>query len=71
MVDVNEEGKGFSQLDERASWFYEAIGNTVAMQGSASCGAGQLIETSKDKDGAYLDGGQGVSLADALPNAIQ
>jgi hypothetical protein len=67
MVDVNQEGKGFSQLDERASWFYEAIGNTVAMQGK-TLGAGQLyLETSKDKDGAYLDGGKAYHLH-VLPN---
>jgi hypothetical protein len=67
MVDVNQEGKGFSQLDERASWFYEAIGNTVAMQGK-TLGAGQLyLETSKDKDGDYLDGGKAYRLH-VLPN---
>jgi hypothetical protein len=56
MVDVNQQGKDFAQLDERASWFYEAIGNTQAMQGK-TLGAGQLyLETNKDKDGGWLDG---------------
>ncbi len=62
MVDVNQEGRDFAQLDERASWFYEAIGNAVAMQGK-TLGAGQLyLETSKDKDGGWLEGGKAYHL---------
>ena len=62
MVEVNQEGKNFAQLDERASWFYEAIGNTQAMQGK-TLGAGQLyLETNKDKDGGWLDGGKAYHL---------
>ncbi|MGA2255589.1 MAG: DUF1254 domain-containing protein [Thermoguttaceae bacterium] len=58
MVEVNQQGKNFPQLEERASWFYEAIGNTQAMQGK-TLGAGQLyLETNKDKDGGWLDGGK-------------
>jgi hypothetical protein len=56
MVEVNQQGKNFPQLEERASWFYEAIGNTQAMQGK-TLGAGQLyLETNKDKAGGWLDG---------------
>jgi len=62
MVEVNQEARYYAQLDERASWFYEAIGNTVAMQGK-TLGAGQLyLETSKDKDGGWLDGGRAYHL---------
>ena len=62
MVEVNQEASDFAQLDERASWFYEAIGNAVAMQGK-TLGAGQLyLETSKDKDGGWLEGGKSYRL---------
>jgi hypothetical protein len=44
------------QFDERSSWFYEAIGMSVGMQGR-TVGAGQVyIEASKDKNGDWLDG---------------
>jgi hypothetical protein len=33
LVELNQETKAFAQLDERGSWFYEAIGNSVGMQG--------------------------------------
>jgi hypothetical protein len=62
MVEVNQQGKNFPQFEERASWFYEAIGNSQAMQGK-TLGAGQLyLETSKDKDGAFLEGGKSYRL---------
>lgn len=58
LVDVDQQGANFPQFEERTSWFYEAIGNTQAMQGK-TLGAGQLyLETSKDKDGHWLDGGK-------------
>jgi len=31
MVELDQTFKGYGQIDERASWFYEAIGNTVGM----------------------------------------
>jgi hypothetical protein len=58
MVELDQEGKGFTQLDERGSWFYEAIGESAGMQGRI-VGFGQVyLETSKDKAGDWLDGGQ-------------
>jgi hypothetical protein len=58
MVELNQEGKQYAQLDERGSWFYEAIGNSVGMQGR-TLGFGQVyLETSKDRDGAWLEGGK-------------
>ena len=62
LVDVDQQGAHFPQFEERTSWFYEAIGNTQAMQGK-TLGAGQLyLETSKDKDGQWLDGGKSYRL---------
>ena len=50
------------ELDERASWFYEAIGVSDGMMGK-TLGAGQIyIETQKDDDDEWLDGGQAYKL---------
>ena len=58
LVELDQQAKGYAQLDERASWFYEAIANSVGMQGR-TLGFGQVyLEASKDKDGAWLDGGE-------------
>jgi hypothetical protein len=58
MVELNQEGKVYTQLDERGSWFYEAIGESAGMQGRI-LGFGQVyLETSKDRDGNPLDGGK-------------
>ena len=56
LVELNQEAKAYAQLDERGSWFYEAIGNSTGMQGRI-LGFGQAyLETSKDKDGDWLTG---------------
>lgn len=58
MVELNQQAKGYTQLDERGSWFYEAIGNSTGMQGRI-VGFGQVyLETSKDEAGDWLDGGK-------------
>ena len=58
MVELDQEAKDHTQLDERGSWFYEAIGETAGMQGRI-VGFGQAyLETSKDKSGNWLDGGK-------------
>jgi hypothetical protein len=58
LVELDQEATGHSQLDERGSWFYEAIGNSVGMQGRI-LGFGQVyLETSKDAAGNWLDGGK-------------
>jgi hypothetical protein len=68
MVELDQTFKGYGQIDERGSWFYEAIGNTVGMQGR-TLGFGQLyLEAQKDKTGAWLDGGKSYHLH-VLPNA--
>ena len=62
MVELTQQAEGFSQLDERASWFYEAIGNTLGMQGR-TLGFGQVyLETAKDQTGAWLDGAKSYRL---------
>jgi hypothetical protein len=56
MVELNQEDSNYTQLDQRASWFYEAIGNSTGMQGRI-LGFGQVyLETSKDKAGKWLEG---------------
>ncbi len=56
MVELNQEDSNYTQLDQRASWFYEAIGNSTGMQGRV-LGFGQVyLETSKDKAGKWLEG---------------
>jgi len=68
MVELDQSFKGYAQIDERASWFYEAIGNTVGMQGR-TLGFGQVyIEAQKDKTGAWLDGAKSYHLR-VPPNA--
>ena len=58
MVELDQDNNYYTQVDERGSWFYEAIGNTAGMQGRI-LNFGQLyLETSKDKDGNWLDGGK-------------
>ena len=58
LVELDQEATGYSQLDERGSWFYEAIGNSAGMQGRI-LGFGQVyLETSKDSAGNWLDGGK-------------
>lgn len=68
MVTLDQQTRTFSQLDERVSWFYEAIGNSVGMQGK-TLGFGQVyLETAKDQAGAWLDGGKSYRLR-VPPNA--
>jgi hypothetical protein len=56
MVELDQDNNYFTQVDERGSWYYEAIGNTVGMQGRI-LGFGQVyLEASKDRNGNWLDG---------------
>lgn len=58
LTDTDQDLDTHTQLDERASWFYEAIGVTDGMMGKI-VGAGQVyLEAQKDSDGNWLDGGQ-------------
>lgn len=52
----------YDALDGRASWFYEAVTNDIAMHGDKT-GEGQVYLTAyKDADGNWLDGGQNYTL---------
>ena len=60
LFDLNQESPDQKrvQLDERSSWFHEAIGMSVGMQGR-TVGFGQVyLEASKDSRGHWLDGGR-------------
>jgi hypothetical protein len=58
LKEVDQEAPNYTQLDERSSWFYEAIGVVPAMMGR-TVGAGQLyLGVSKASDGNRLDGGK-------------
>lgn len=60
--DPTQEPANSAYLDERASWFYEAV---TASKGMATKvpGAGQMyLEASKDKNGHWLDGGKNYRL---------
>jgi hypothetical protein len=62
LTEINQETPNYTQLDERASWFYEAVGVTVGMMGR-TVGAGQVyLESQKDSTGAWLDGGKTYTL---------
>src|SRR5208283_4835882 len=62
LSETNQESPNHTQLDERASWFYEAVGVTEGMMGR-TVGAGQVyLEAQKDGTGAWLDGGKTYSL---------
>jgi hypothetical protein len=58
MVELDQDNNYSTQVDERGSWFYEAIGNTVGMQGRTLDFGQVYLEVSKDKDGNWLDGGK-------------
>ncbi len=58
LKEVTQEAPGYTQLDERASWFYEAIGVSVGMMGR-TVGAGQVyLEATKDVNSKFLEGGK-------------
>ena len=56
LQETSQETPTHTQLDERTSWFYEAVGVSVGMMGR-TVGAGQVyLESSKDSEGRWLDG---------------
>jgi len=68
LKETSQEAPHYTQLDERTSWFYEAVGVSVGMMGR-TVGAGQVyLESSKDRDGQWFDGGKGYHLH-VPPNA--
>jgi hypothetical protein len=68
LKETSQEAPYFTQLDERTSWFYEAVGVSVGMMGH-TVGAGQVyLESSKDSAGHWLEGGKTYRLR-VPPNA--
>jgi hypothetical protein len=62
LQETNQEAPHHTQLDERTSWFYEAVGVSVGMMGRA-VGVGQVyLEAAKDGQGRWLDGGKSYRL---------
>jgi hypothetical protein len=56
LKETSQEAPHHTQLDERVSWFYEAVGVSVGMMGR-TVGFGQVyLESSKDAAGQWLDG---------------
>ena len=54
LEETNQEAAHHTQLDERTSWFYEAVGVSVGMMGR-TVGLGQVyLESSKDSQGRWL-----------------
>lgn len=61
LAETNQEAPHHTELDERTSWFYEAVGVSVEMMGRA-VGVGQVyLEAARDSAGAWLRRWQGVS----------
>jgi len=57
VVSVDQRMPGYDQLDERAAWFYEAVAVSKGML-TQTPGVGQrYIASYKDRDGAWLTGG--------------
>jgi hypothetical protein len=55
-LDVSQEAEFYTQLDERAAWFYEACSSSRAMV-TTTPGVGSIyLGTYKDKAGDWLDG---------------
>jgi hypothetical protein len=62
ILDPAQDLADYSQLDERAAWFYEAVGLTNAMISKAP-GVGQAyLGAYRDKEGHAFDGGQSYRL---------
>jgi hypothetical protein len=58
LKETSQEAPTHTQFDERASWFYEAVGVSEGMMGR-TVGFGQVyLESAKDSAGNWLDGGK-------------
>ena len=49
MVELDQDDNYYTQVDERGSWFYEAIGNTAGMQGRILNFGQVYLETSRTR----------------------
>ena len=58
LTETQQDLETHTQLDERASWFYEAVGVSDGMM-CRTLNAGQCyLESQKDRNGDWLDGGK-------------
>ena len=61
-VDLSQQSEFYSELDERASWFYEAVGLSEGMTTHVP-GQGQAyLSTYRDANGRWFDGGKAYHL---------
>lgn len=62
LFDVTQRQENYDQLDERATWFYEAVGAASAMA-IRQPGSGQVyLGVNRDARGEWLDGDYSYSL---------
>ena len=62
LLDPSQEATNYSQLDERADYFYEAVTTTRGMV-TKTPGVGQAyLSAYQDKDGNWFDGGKSYAL---------
>lgn len=62
MLDPSQEAPNFTQLDERADYFYEAVTMTQGMVSSTPGIGSAYLGAYKDKDNSWLDGGKNYTL---------
>lgn len=56
-LDADDPGAFWNLIDERASWFYEAVGAGLAMAPKRPGPSSAYLGAYKDKSGEWLDGG--------------
>jgi hypothetical protein len=61
-LDADDPDSFWNLLDERASWFYEAVGAGAAMAPKRPGPSSAYLSAYKDKAGAWLDGGRSYRL---------
>ncbi|RPJ56591.1 MAG: DUF1254 domain-containing protein [Acidobacteria bacterium] len=61
-LDANDPDSFWNLLDERASWFYEAVGAGPAMAPKRPGPSSAYLSAYKDKAGEWLDGGNSYRL---------
>ena len=62
LLDADAPDAFWNLLDERASWFYEAVGAGAAMAPKRPGPSSAYLSAYKDKAGAWLDGGRSYRL---------
>src|SRR6478609_5775699 len=55
-LDIGQQGDFYTQIDERAAWFYEASCSSEGMVTKTPGMGSVYLGTYKDKDGNWLDG---------------